>query len=520
MRKFLIIINIIFFIFAWTGISLYTFFSFFYLNLPYSWGIFGIFLSILSLFGLLLSYQLYRFWCQGSLKRTIFVLMMAIIIIFFWGFGPFHTYFSNITNTLQLRWLSFAYIWEVFIIGLIVALIVIKIISPADYLIQDKDRKAIFRFNKKNRKTQKTADIHFRIAQMPMKAGLIFFSIVVFGYSIGAAQIRIFSHLTLEEHIKIYLTGITAGAFAFFVLFFLLKRILQPALEISGKIPQKKDFLQKRSSLFVKIYTIAGLLVIIAVWFFGSMAYTRGQIILEDRLKLYVNQNLAILKLQTEQTGYLINKNNLNQIISIKEIKDKFGQRGEIFLFSRSSEKDSFESDNNINSSLNSLILASGILQKEEGLIIDRDIHVKIFGALSLNRYQKLVTVLYVNDFRKGLNRIIVDGLIIFLVICLAVAIIGTFFSRSITLPIKELEATSKHIGRENFSYRAKVYTNDELEDLGYALNKTSKKLQMYKKRAQEQLKPLYVKIKKLEKQIYELEKTRDSLEEKLRDYM
>ena len=63
---------------------------------------------------------------------------------------------------------------------------------------------------------------------------------------------------------------------------------------------------------------------------------------------------------------------------------------------------------------------------------------------------------------------------LVIIVIANDAGIIGRFVSRSISKPIKELYTATQEVEKGNFNIRATIKTNDEIEELSYAFNKTT----------------------------------------------
>ena len=68
-------------------------------------------------------------------------------------------------------------------------------------------------------------------------------------------------------------------------------------------------------------------------------------------------------------------------------------------------------------------------------------------------------------------------AMILIFVIAIDAAIIGFFVSRSITKPITFLHKATQEIEKGNFSIRTDIKTNDEIEKLSLAFNKTTEAL-------------------------------------------
>ncbi|MCX6664835.1 MAG: HAMP domain-containing sensor histidine kinase [Euryarchaeota archaeon] len=62
----------------------------------------------------------------------------------------------------------------------------------------------------------------------------------------------------------------------------------------------------------------------------------------------------------------------------------------------------------------------------------------------------------------------------IIIVIAVDAGIVGFFISRSISKPLKKLHKATQEIEKGNFSVRTEIVTNDEIEQLGHAINKTA----------------------------------------------
>lgn len=458
---------------VWLGTTAYTFFSIVNFNLPYSLSLFWFFIIFLDLLALP---SIFLWWKTGSktITHKTWVLMVGVIVIFYWGFATIDSFLTLYFNALQFRWIAFAYIWEVVVVGILAAYSVVCLVRFADSFGQGEGRPSSI---------YSPAEAYTRIVSAPVRAALIFFSIVVFGYAIGSLQLYFFAHYPLTEIIKNLITGVITGALSSFFVFFFLERIIEPSLKkIGGSMGTFKEGTgRKRNSLFLKIYAVSGLLALISIGFFGSFAYARAQAVLEEQLKMRLKNELELLANEVRRAGGFLKDENF---------AERFGSKGEASVVRMESTRAGYSS------------------------FVDRDSVTKITGFLPLNTFNNsevLKGIIYVSDFDRDLKVSLFYGFIIFLLALIAIIIISTLFARSITYPIKKIKEGGIRIGEGNFSEIIDVYTNDELEEVGIALNNTASQLKKSYLRLEEEVKKRTAELDQaniaLKKQILELSK-------------
>lgn len=455
---------------VWLGTTAYTFFSIVNPNLPYSLSLFWFFIIFLDLLALP---SIFLWWKTGSktITHKTWVLMVGVIVIFYWGFATIDSFLTLYFNALQFRWIAFAYIWEVVVVGILAAYLVARLVRFTDSFGQGEGRQSSI---------YSPAEAYTHIVSAPVRAAIIFFSIVVFGYAIGSLQLYFFAHYPLTEIIKNLITGVITGALSSFFVFFFLERIIEPSLKkIGGSMGTfKEGARRKRNSLFLKIYAVSGLLALVSIGFFGPFAYGTAQAVLEEQLKMRLKNELELLANEVHRAGNFLKDENF---------VERFGSKGEASLERMESVRAGYS------------------------YLVDRDSVMKIIGFLPFDNSRVLKGVIYVSDFDRDLKISLFYGLIIFLLALIAIIIISTLFARSITYPIKKIKEGGIRIGEGNFSEIIDVYTNDELEEVSVALNNTASQLKKSYLRLEDEVKKRTAELDQanifLKKQISELSK-------------
>ncbi len=493
--------NLVAFLLIWLGITGYTLWSLVDISLPYPLWFFGVFLAVLTATGVPLVWLWYKSWPKTIQHQTA-VVATASVLIFYWGpFAPVHSILSLQLDSLQLRWIAFAYIWEVVLVGAMVIYAVLYTTRFAD------------RFMKGNiAKSVPAEEVHARIASIPLRAWIAFTSMVIFGYVVGSFQLYYFSQLPFAETIKNLINGIAAGTISAFVVFFALEQILRPVLQKSGSALRLGAATNThRPSLFVKVYAITGLLVLISVGFFGTMAYGQGQAILEQRLFVNMQEKLSVIRARWEGG---------NRTVSEEERTNAFGSQG-VFLYLTPETTNRFVSSYVFSPTTRERIEeASNSVYKrgEKGIfLIDRARNVEIIGLLPLRDGSGyLAAMMSLSDFDQDLYTLTIYIFYVFILIAVIIAIIGTLFARSIVLPIREIQEGGVRIGSGDFDHPIMVYSNDELEDLSHALNEAARKLEASYSNLEAEVSLRTKEVAEantiLQKQISELDKTSKQL--------
>ncbi len=445
--------NLALFLLVWLGITGYTLLAILRQSLRYDQLMFWGFLVVLDVLALPLLVLWYREGAK-TIRHKASVLVMAVLFVFYWGFATIHSFLSLHTNTLQLRWLAFAYIWEVVLVGAMVTYFVVLSLRFID------------RFVSHASTVSNPAVLHARIALAPLRASTIYVLVVVFGYAIGSFQLLYFAEFPMTEIVKNIMNGTVAAILSSFVVFFFLERIVSPALEQSGKLLATESILRhRRISLFKKIYATSGALALVGVGFFGTTAYGRSQVVLEEALKRQIWQSLIISKANFVQSGDLGDRNFEKAL---------YGDSGGVFLLTRPTEIETFHIPESLEYLMGSRAFDMGAAER---ITVDRRGVTKVIGVLPVDGLHALAAVMFVGDYDAELTRLILYYIWVFVMLVAVVAIVGTLFARSITGPIRQIQVGAVRMGKGDFSVPMTVYTNDELEDLSTALNETSHQL-------------------------------------------
>lgn len=472
MERALFYLNLFFFSLVWLGATAYTFFAILNPQLTYSLSTFWFFIILLDV----LAFPLIWFWWHlgpKTISHKTWIMSVTILAILWWGFFTLYSFLLIHMNDLQFRWVAFAYIWEVIVVGGVGAYAVVRIARFAELFLN-------------NEVTAPPDAAHARIVAIPWHAALTFAGIIIFGYSVGSLQLAYFSELPFPEIVKNMLTGMVSGIFGSLLIFFILERIINPALRKSGASIELTRAVKakKRLSLFTKIYVTTGILALMSVSFFGMMAYSRGQIIFEEQLRFRLQRELEFAREQFRATGMLLSD-------AVK--KERFGQHGELRL--EIAEKGS---------------------TAVSSITIDRARTAKLIGVLPLDEMRYLRGIIFEYDFNAGLSILLIFSMLMFFMILLLVSVINTFFVRSITGPIEEIKAGGIRMGKGSFSQPISIYTNDELEDVSAALNEAARKLEASYSNLETEIslrtKEVAEANKILQRQIVELDKTSKQL--------
>lgn len=493
-------INLVVFLIFWLGVAGYTLAALVNLSLPYSLRLFGIFLGMLLILGVPLVWQWNKKIKSWNIQHQVAVLTAAVILIFYWGpFAPVHSMLSLHLDALQLRWMAFAYIWEVVLIGAMVVYAVLYTTRFADRFMKGGVSRDI-----------PTTEIHARIADIPVRAWTAFVGTVLFGYAVGSLQLYYFALLPVAEVVKNLTNGMLAGAVSAFVVFFALERILRPALQKSGAALQFGQAAHRRRlSLFTKVYATSGLLALLAVGFFATMSYGQAQSILEEQVADNVQKELETIKMRW-QAG--------DHSLSDEEQSARFGEHS-AFLYIIPETSSRLLSANIFSPTTRTKIEHFKESGADSTVFIDRARDVNIIGLASLGEGY-LASVSTLKDFDESLQQLLIYIAYIIVLIFLIVTILGTLLARSIILPMREIQQ-----GRT-------VYTNDELEDLSHALTAASIELKksyadlekqvaertseimQANQQQKEQIKLLDATSKRLVRRDFELQRLNDKLRE------
>lgn len=479
MKRNLFYVILVLFSLVWLGITGYTLFAMFIPTLPYSLSLFAFFLALLDISVIPVLWLCYRTYPK-TIQLKVGVALTSVLFLFFWGpFSPVHEFLSLHVNDLQLRWVAFAYIWEVVLVGGFLVWVILRMTRSASLFVSGESDVMEHASMEK---------FHKRVSSMPFRASMVFVIIVLFGFSLGSIQLFYFSGLPFTEVVKNLMNGFIHGSLSAFVVFFLLERILEPALQKSGMYMHKQNggmvSEQKRSSLFTKIYAVSSLLTFVVAASFLTLAYGRGQAILEEQLMERMRQELETARRGVQEFGPAI----------LDAYRDQFGTRG-IVVYTQSRESFFKELEDR------GYVFSYESLHTPEPVFVDRRGNEKVVGVLPVGDEAVVAALLFVADFNDTLHSFLILSVFLLLVLAEVVAVIGTLFAYSIVRPVRIIREGSMRLGRGDFTEHIHVYTNDELEEVSAAFNEAAGKLRMSYEKLEEEVRARTSEIAKINKE-------------------
>ena len=108
-------------------------------------------------------------------------------------------------------------------------------------------------------------------------------------------------------------------------------------------------------------------------------------------------------------------------------------------------------------------------------------------------------------------RRIILNGLIFFVLVIIFVVFISFYFSRGVTQPLEQVRKGAEIIGKGNFEHRIKIKTGDELEELGESINRMANDLKRSREELEEYSKTLEIKVDARTMELKELTESLDA---------
>lgn len=410
-------------------------------RVPMSWTIFFSMLGILILFQLPLFRFFFRHRNELGLQRQIILILWLSIVLCYWLIGPVIYFLSMNVNEDQLRWDAFAYSWEVPVIGGLYILLTLFLLRP------------VVNFINGHSPSGGADRIYRRVMNFPLIVSIGIFIFSIFGYFIGALQLRFFADQSLFEQVKNTINGVVS---AFFVAIFYY-------LFLDATLGKTRSFLEKTYNLKDTIKHS------IVKKFNGvTFALLIGTTLLFNLLILQSSQKLVrhILLDQVETRMESISTLNLQSTTANdrKKIKDEFtfGKRGRVYTFAPQEK---------VTIADISTATQKRLTESIEGSFDDMHKDLKLL-VLYKNPYtlEKTVSVIYMTDFYNPLYETFGFLGIVSIVVFILSAIVMSFLSISITEPIRKLsDAVKQAASNPDSLFNVHISTADELEELSHA---------------------------------------------------
>lgn len=172
---------------------------------------------------------------QSSLRLKTVLILWATLILWYWLFAPFFYYLNMNVDLFQIRWVAFAYFWEVPIIGGFFILCCFWLFKPIHQFTLA--RTSLFK---------KQEHLYQYVLYYPTFVSLLIFIFTFVGYLIGSWQFHYFAYQPRAEVVKTWLNGAVVSMFLSVFYFVFFENYLNPVrVEIEKKFHLAQTFYQR-----------------------------------------------------------------------------------------------------------------------------------------------------------------------------------------------------------------------------------------------------------------------------------
>lgn len=466
-------------------VTFYSFLGLFEL-VPISLPIFALLLVILLFTNTLMFVLAIRNNDKIGVRSAIALILWVGLVVGFWICAPIYYLISMHIDTLQLRWVVFAFVWEVPLIGGALILFVLFLFRPIHRFLQDKssdiDVESIYR----------------RIQSFPILVGVSVFVAVTLGYIIGTMQQKYFANMSPIEQWKNALNGGTLSLLVGTSVSLLMDLYFN---RLRAYINRQHNFSSKTHSNFTLKITISMMVIIFTgIGMTAMLSYKSAQEIIRGMI---IGRTVEDFQKVMSLNWRAMTPEEKEQELSHM----KRGTRGNVFI----------EGTDNLDM-INLLDSNRDYIQNNESGIVDDyqfDLKTVIFDTNPITD-EKIVSVVYLSDYYDKISA--VAGLAILGYVFVIITVAGTiiFYKRSISIPLALLLENVKP-KREGDDFQVSTLTTgDEFEELSdammsykYQIKKANQEL---KTKIEEQTAQMSLQLEEIEKKNVFLEDTKKAV--------
>lgn len=338
--------------------------------------------------------------------------------------------------------------------------------------------------------------LYSQTLKVPRRMGVSIILVATLGYFIAALQFSAFASHPMIEQVKFVLHGFVTSLFVAIFYYYAFDQLL-------GSVRKKIELSHDAAALPVRNYSqkVLGTTIVVV---FAALCYL-----------LIVT--VQLLQLYTRSSEERILQDSLNEINSLEKTnKDvllkslTFGPHGKALFV----DKTPLPSDMSENTN-------KTITEKEEGIIDDYQGSVKLIGFKTLPEGQKIVSIIYLEDF-YAFSKVVAPFGIVFLFILTLTSLVAAYSSRFVTRAVLGLKDAVKEAIKSNEEFTFDTYTADELEELShtfsYFVNESIALRKNLSLKIEEKTKDLKEAKNSLEAQSKDLEETKRAIINLLED--
>jgi signal transduction histidine kinase len=386
---------------------------------------------------------LFLFWKRRHLfgiQAQLVALLWGVLAFWYWLPSPLCHVLSINLDPLQLKWVAFAYLWEVVIAGGLWVLVCLRIFRPLQAFVQGERNSA-------NALRLYQAALHF-----PIIASGLLAIVTVIAFGIGIAQLWYFAFQSPIELAKTWLIGIISGSFHGLLSYLGIDLLLGPLrvrIEQSYALAGVAKRKLSQRLLGITLVIAASSLTLLSLFVTQSF-----QLIIKEQVTAQIRADLAQISARVQAASALADVEPLLRGL-------RRGTHGDVRLINAGEGLPLAEV---------SPETRRFMISERTGIIEDLKHELKLVAVMEAPKLGKqVVAITRLSDFYEPLTipaRYIAMAAL--MIVILAAGIL-TFVSLSLANAIRRLSLAVQQAAAGKAPYTMHLDTADELEDLSHA---------------------------------------------------
>lgn len=406
-----------------------------------------------------------------AIRRKI-VLSHALLTVFVgWGLGVAGSLNWFPMNPAQLRFVLVSYLWMVPTVGLLVAIgLPLYWYRPIDRTVQ-----AIAAGQDPGAATCAAALV--RALKLPLWVAAAMFFGAVGGYAVGTTFLRLITHLPYLEILKTALQAPMIGLLYGLVSFFIMERLLRPAVrELTARVPDLEPRVP-RFPIFFKL--LAGTVAIVTLACLSLLFSVLSHVQRTEEAQLGRSLSQTLLRVAAASPVSAPLDGSITTTLG-SDFLAWLTQGAYAFAVSTDGEILTAHPEGYTRLAQEKLFDPSPVFQSSAGYFVDRVGRHRLvaFAPLPVPA-RRLVAVLPLDRALVETGSLWKIGARVVLISMVVSAIFGMLFASHISEPVRVVTATARAVTeRGDLSIRSSLRTTDEIGDLSHAFDHMTAKIE------------------------------------------
>lgn len=406
-----------------------------------------------------------------SIRRKIVVTQALLTAFVGWGLGVAGSLNWFPMNEAQLRFVLMSYLWMVPLVGAVVA------IGLPLYWYRPVERTIRSIASGQDPARGECAAGLARALKLPLWTAGSIFTGAVGGYAIGTILLRLITRLPYLEILKTALQAPMIGLLYGLVSFFILERLLRPAVrELASRVPDLEPSVP-RLPLFFKL--LAGTVAIVALACLSLLFSVLSHVQRSEEEQLGVALSQTLLRVAATSPVNAPTDGPIATTIDSDFLR--WLSRG-AYAFAVSTEGEILTAHPNAYTNLfqEELHDPAPIFRTSAGFFVDRvGRHRLVAHAALPTPSHRLVAILPLDEALVETRSLWRIGIWLVLISMAVSAAFGMLFASHISEPLRFLTATAREVTEQgDLSIRSSLRTTDEIGDLSRAFDQMTSKIE------------------------------------------